>query len=316
MKAPKIGLVLGSGASRGWAHIGVIEALEKNGVQAGVITGASAGSFIGAAYAGGGLKEVKKFALDMDWKAVLSFLDLAFPRSGFIEGQKVAKLIELFTKIDRFEDLNIPLIMVATNMFTGKQVLLSKGSINAALRASMAVPGLLTPKLINNQWLVDGGVVNPLPIDVCRNAGADIVIAVDINSERIAKKKHSPQDPDWAKNAEKMEKKRLEVIKAWTDMFGSRGKTLGLKIDQWFTREAPSPHIFEVMGSSINIMQKKIEEMNLQTHAPDILLSPRLGDMSFFDFDHAERAIDEGFKCCEDAMPDILKKIDDYSREI
>ncbi len=315
MKAPKIGLVLGSGASRGWAHIGVIEALEKHGVQVGVITGASAGSFIGAAYAGGGLDQVKKFALDMDWKAVLSYLDLAFPRSGFIEGHKVAKLIELFTKIDKFEDLKIPLIMVATNMFTGKQVTLSKGSINQALRASMAVPGLLTPKLINNEWLVDGGVVNPLPIDVCRDAGADIVIAVDINSERTASRKHPPQDADWVKNAAAMEKKRLEVIKSWTDKFGSTGKSLGSKIDQWFTREAPSPHIFEVLGSSLNIMQKKIEAMNLQTHKPDILLAPRLGDMHFFDFDHAERAINEGYKCCEKSIPDIFEKIDDYYRK-
>ena len=313
MKAPKIGLVLGSGASRGWAHIGVIEALEKHGVEIGVITGASAGSFIGAAYAGGGLEQVKKFALDMDWKAVLSYLDLAFPRSGFIEGHKVAELVELFTRIDKFEDLNIPLIMVATNMFTGQEVTLSTGSITQALRASMAVPGLLTPKLIDNEWLVDGGVVNPLPIDVCRNAGADIVIAVDINSERITNKKNPPQDADWVKNAERMEMKRLEVIKSWTDKFGSRGKTLSTKIDHWFSREAPSPHIFEVLGSSINIMQKKIEEMNLLTHAPDVLLSPRLGDMSFFDFDHAERAINEGNKCCEKFMPEILSKIDQFS---
>lgn len=315
MKKPKIGLVLGSGASRGWAHIGVIEALEKNGVEVGVITGASAGSFIGAAYAGGGLNQVKKFALDMDWKAVLSYLDLAFPRSGFIEGHKVAELINLFTKIDKFEDLNIPLIMVATNMFTGKQVTLSKGSITQALRASMAVPGLLTPKLINKEWLVDGGVVNPLPIDVCRDFGADIVIAVNINSERVTNRKNRPQDTDWIKNSEKIEKKRAEVIKSWTDRFGSPGKNLGSKIDQWFTREAPSPHIFEVLGSSINIMQKKIEEMNLLTHAPDILLSPRLGDMKFFDFDHAERAIDEGYKCCEKSIPKIFEKIDNYYKK-
>jgi NTE family protein len=316
VNTPKIGLVLGSGASRGWAHIGVIEALEKHGVEVGLITGASAGSFIGAAYAGGGLDQVKKFALDMDWKAVLSYLDLAFPRSGFIEGQKVAELIELFTRVDQFEDLRIPMIMVATNMFTGKEVRLSQGSITHALRASMAVPGLLTPKFINNEWLVDGGVVNPLPIDVCRDAGADIVIAVDINSERIAKRNHPPKDQDWVKNSEKIEKKRLEVIKSWTDRFGPTGKTLGTKIDQWFSREAPSPHIFEVLGSSINIMQKKIEEMNLLTHEPDILLAPRLGDMSFFDFDHAERAINEGFKCCEKSIPDILKKIDDYSLQV
>ncbi|MCF7826077.1 MAG: patatin-like phospholipase family protein [Candidatus Marinimicrobia bacterium] len=312
MGAPKVGLVLGSGASRGWAHIGVIEALEKHGVAIGVIAGASAGSFIGAAYAGGGLDRVKKFALDMDWKAVLSYLDMAFPRSGFIEGKKVAELIELFTEVNNFEELNIPLIMVATNMYTGQGVSLSRGSIKNALRASMAVPGLVTPKLINNEWLVDGGVVNPLPVNVCRAAGADIVIAVNINSDRISRKSIDTRSETWVKNSEKMEKKRLEVIKSWTDNFGSTGKTLGAKIDQWFSREAPSPHIFDVLGSSLNIMQKKIEEMNLQTHVPDILLTPRLGDMNFFDFDHAERAINEGFKCCEKSIPDILKKIEKF----
>ncbi len=314
MSSPKIGLVLGSGASRGWAHIGVIEALEKHGIEVGVVTGASAGSFIGAAYAGGGLDQVKKFALDMDWKVVLSFLDLAFPRSGFIEGSKVVELIELFTKVDSFEELQIPLIMVATNMHSGQEVRLSTGSVKNALRASMAVPGLLNPKLIGGAWLVDGGVVNPLPIDVCRDAGADIVIAVDINSDRIARKNTNTKNADWVRNSARIEKKRREVVNSWTERFGSTGKTVSTKIDKWFSREEQSPHIFDVLGSSINIMQKKIEEMNLLTHAPDVLLTPRLGDMGFFDFDHAERAIAEGFHCCEKSMPDIIKKIDEFNR--
>ena len=311
MTKPKIGLVLGSGASRGWAHIGAIEALEKNHIDIDVITGASAGAFIGATYAGGGLQEVKKFALDMDWKSVLSYLDMAFPRSGFIEGRRIANLLKLFTRTDNFEDLKIPMIMVATNMYTGKEVCLSDGSITQALRASMAVPGLLTPKRVGNEWLVDGGVVNPLPIDVCREAGADIVIAVDINSERIADKTFE-KDEEWKSNAEKVEKKRLEVITSWSEKFGSTGKTVGAKIDQWFTREAPSPHIIDVLGSSINIMQKRIEEMNLQTHKPDVLIAPRLGDMSFFDFDHAERAINEGYLACEKLIPHIVKQVEDY----
>jgi len=305
MNKPKIGLVLGSGSSRGWAHIGAIEALIKHDIDVDIISGASAGAFIGAAYAAGGLDKVKTFALNMDWKAVLSYLDVAFPRSGFIEGRKVAELLELFARTDRFEDLSIPVIMVATNMQTGEEVLLSEGSLTQALRASMAVPGLVTPQHIGEKWLVDGGVVNPLPVDVCRNAGADIVIAVDINSERISRKLHPPHDEAWEKNSARMEKTRLEVVKAWTERFGPAGKSLGAKIDQWFTREAPSPHIFDVLGSSINIMQKRIEELNLQSHKPDILISPRLGDMNFFDFDQAEHAIMEGFNSCEKQIPKI-----------
>jgi len=312
MQKPKIGLVLGSGASRGWAHIGVIEALEAHNIQIDLIAGASAGSFVGAAYAGGGLLELKKFALDMDWRAVLSHLDLAFPRSGFIEGKKIAQLIELFTNTDRFEDLSIPVIMVATNMATGQEVCFSQGSINEALRASMAVPGFLTPKQIDGDWLVDGGVVNPLPVDVCQNAGADIVIAVDINSERITKKKHTLEDSQREENSRKMERKRLEVVQSWTDWFESTGKQLGSRIDKWFSRDESSPQILDVLGTSLNIMQKKIEESNLEKHAPDVLIVPRLGDMTFFDFDQAEHSISEGFRSCEKSMPEILRKIEEF----
>ncbi len=307
MTQPKIGLVLGSGSSRGWAHIGVIEALEKHGVEISMIAGASAGSFIAASYAGGGLAGIKKFAMDMDWKRVLSYLDIAFPRSGFIDGRKVAELIQSYTHVSQFEDLHIPVHMVATDMYSGEQVILSQGSLTDALRASLAVPGLVTPILIDDHWLVDGGVVNPLPVDVCQAMGADIVVAVDLNSERSGSRKNVRSS--WNKHAAGFEKKRLEVISSWVQRYGPAGKTVSAKIDQWFSREEPSPHIFEVLGTSINIMQKKIEQMNLETHTPDILIRPRLGDLKFFDFDMAERAIGEGFRRGEEAVPAIQAQI-------
>ena len=305
----KVGLVLGSGASRGWAHIGVIEALEANGIKISMLAGASAGSFIGAAYAGGGLQKLKSFALEMDWRRVLSFLDLAFPRSGFIEGKKVADLIKLYTNITNFEDLLIPLAMVATDMYNAEQVVFTKGSITEALRASMAVPGVLTPKQINHRWLVDGGVVNPLPVDVCRNMGADIIIAVDLNSERISRDVKSSRDAVWEHNSKQIEKTRLEVVKTWVERYGSTGKSVSTRIDQWFSTSESSPHIFEVLGSSINIMQHKIELMNRIAHVPDVLIQPRLGDMKFFDFDDAERAIQEGYHRAEEVIPDILERL-------
>jgi len=309
MSSPVIGLVLGSGSSRGWAHIGVIEALEQHGIDISLITAASAGSFIAASYAGGGLEQVKEFALGMDWKRVLSYLDIAFPRSGFIEGKKVADLIHRYTAVSNFDDLSIPVYMLATDMQTGEQIVLSNGSITDALRASMAVPGLLTPKQIDGRWLVDGGVVNPLPIDVCRQKGADFVIAVDLNSERISRSRKKENLEDQERNLARIEQKRLEVVKSWVKRYGSLGNTMSLKIDQWFSRDEPSPHILDVLGASLNIMQKKIEETNLRTHAPDILIKPRLGDMKLFDFHHAERAISEGFQRAEEALPEIAQKL-------
>ncbi|NQV14917.1 patatin-like phospholipase family protein [bacterium] len=309
MSNPRVGLVLGSGSSRGWAHIGVIEALQKYDIQISAIAATSSGSFIGASFASGGLGSIKKFALDMDWKRVLSFLDIAFPRSGFIDGHKVAELIQRYTKVSRFEELSIPVHMVATDMFTGEQIILSEGSISDALRASMAVPGLITPILIGDRWLVDGGVVNPLPVDVCRQMETDLIIAVDLNSERIAKRTQNLVEDGWKNGSESIEKKRLEVIKSWIERYGTAGKTVSTKIDQWFSKEEPSPHIFEVLGSSLSIMQKKIEIMNLEIHKPDILIQPRLGDLKFFDFDQAARAIDEGYQRTVAAIPEIRKQL-------
>jgi NTE family protein len=306
---PKIGLVLGSGASRGWAHIGAIEALEEAGIKISMIAGASAGAFIGAAYAGGGLDKVKSFALNMDWRGVLAHLDIAFPRSGFIEGRKVAELIELYTQAVDFKDLKIPLTMIATDMYSAEQVLLNEGSITKALRASMGVPGVMTPSHLNGRWLVDGGVVNPLPVDVCRAMGAEIVVAVDINSERISSRPRKQRNPDWQNNLRETEKTRLEVVTSWIEKYGSVGKSMRTQIDKWFSSSESTPHIFDVMSSSLSIMQKRIEQMNLQAHPPDILIQPSLGDMSFFDFDEAEHAIDEGYHQAKVAIPELLAKI-------
>jgi len=315
MPQPKLGLVLGSGSSRGWAHIGVIEAFEEQNIEIHMITGASAGSFIAASYAGGGLENIKKFALDMDWKRVLTYLDIAFPRSGFIDSKKVADLIKLYTNIENIEDLKIPVQMVTTDMHSGEQVVLKKGSVTEALRASMAVPGLLTPIQIEDAWLVDGGVVNPLPIDVCRDMGADIVVAVDLNSERKSKKSQMLTSAEQKSKTAVIEKKRLEVITSWIVRYGPAGKAVSTKIDQWFSREEPSPHIFEILVSSLNIMQRKIEQMNLETHPPDILIRPRLGDMKFFDYDQAEIAIEEGYRRGKEAIPTILEQINSFSHQ-
>ncbi len=133
MTQPKIGLVLGSGAARGWAHIGIIEALEKHGVEISMLSGTSAGSFIAASYAGGGLASIKKFAMEMDWKRVLTYMDIAFPRSGFIDGRKVAELIQSTTQATQFKDLSIPVNMLATDMFSGEQVILSEGRLTEAV---------------------------------------------------------------------------------------------------------------------------------------------------------------------------------------
>ncbi len=185
-----VGLVLGSGSSRGWAHIGAIEALEEEGIPIDFIAGCSIGSYVGALYACGCLKSLKEFVLKMDGKKVFSYFDVVFPRSGLLDGSKrLRALFSMHTAAESFSDLGIPVLMVATDLETGSKVVLKSGNLISALRASMSIPGLFAPARLKDRWLVDGGLVDPVPVGVARALEADVVIAVDLNSGLVLQKK-------------------------------------------------------------------------------------------------------------------------------
>jgi len=182
-----VGLVLGAGASRGWAHIGIIEALEEANIPIDFIAGSSVGAYIGAVYAGGGLNRLKEFLLKMDGKKIFSYIDVSISRSGFLNGTKrVNELFSMHTDAVTFEDLSIPLMMVATDIEGGKKVILKKGPIIDALRATMSYPGLFSPVMVDGKWLIDGAVVDPVPVGIARAMGADIIIAVDLNTRIVS----------------------------------------------------------------------------------------------------------------------------------
>jgi predicted acylesterase/phospholipase RssA len=176
-----VALVLGSGSSRGWAHIGAIEALMDAGIPIDYISGCSVGSYIGAIYASGGLASLKDFVVSMDGKKVFSYFDVVFPRFGLLDGKKVDELFSMHTSVKRFSELSVPVTMVATDLQRGEKVVLKSGNLLKALRATMSVPGLFAPAWVKGRWLVDGGVVDPVPVGVARATEADVVIAVDLN---------------------------------------------------------------------------------------------------------------------------------------
>ncbi len=189
-----VGLVLGCGSSRGWAHIGAIEALEDANIPIDLIVGCSIGSYIGAIYASESIKSLKDFVLKMDGKKVFSYFDIVLPRSGLLDGtKKLRELFSIHTDVQNFSELKIPVMMVATDLETGQKVVLKSGKLLNALRASMSIPGLFAPARIKNRWLVDGGLVDPVPVSVARAVGADIVIAVDLSSGIISKQKRKKQ---------------------------------------------------------------------------------------------------------------------------
>jgi len=181
-KGPRcIGLSLGGGAARGWAHVGVLEALEEAGIRPGCIAGTSIGALVGAVYASGGIDAVRTMVRGFDWKRMLTLVDPVLPRTGLIDGRRLEDLVRDYVRESRIEDLPIRFSAVATDLSTAREVVLDEGDVADAVRASVSVPGLFTPVQTASGMLVDGGLLNPVPVSVARAMGADWVLAVDIN---------------------------------------------------------------------------------------------------------------------------------------
>ena len=288
----KVGLALGSGSARGWAHIGAIEAIEEAGIPIHYVAGTSIGAFVGAVFATRDLNSLKQFALQMDWKKVLSYFDVVFPRSGLMDGKKIHELFSLHTDARTFEDFKIPVKMIATDLNSGDKIIIDSGNIIESIRASVSVPGIFTPVHLNDKWLVDGGLVDPVPVKVVRDMGADVVIAIDLNSGIS-----NSNLPKISKKTTKIKpslKERNELIARISEQYGNAEKAVKKQISRWYTPSS-KPNILDVLGSSIGIMEEQITRINLAMDPPDILIQPRLSDMKMFDFDQAKRSIQEGY---------------------
>ena len=289
----RIGLALGSGAARGWAHIGVIKALSELGIHAELIAGTSIGALVGASLAADRIHELEETAFCLDWKQILTFLDITFPRSGLIDGRRVADFFRNHIDDIDFEDLNVPFSAVSTDLGTGREIILQNGSLVDAVRASISVPGILTPVRMNGSVLVDGGLVNSVPVSVAREMGADFVIAVDLNHDLVENKFTISADQKIRASSEicntlsgnriiQALNERLKAIKA----FGQFSK---------WTRKDPLPNIFDVIMASINTMEAQITSIRLETDPADILIQPDLGHIRFLEFNKAEETIFEGY---------------------
>ena len=301
-----VALVLGSGSSRGWAHIGVIEALEEEKIPIDYIAGCSIGSYVAAIYASGGFKSLKEFVLRMDGKKVFSYFDVVFPRSGLLNGTKRLKeLYSMHADAADFSDLKIPLMMVATDLATGKKVVLKSGSILNALRATMSIPGLFAPVKVKDRWLVDGGLVDPVPVGVARALEADVVIAVDLNSGVVSRTKRMRQNRRAAKKTGHPQAYKNELFEKLSDYYETAGINFAGRINEMLGRESSTPDIIETVITSINIMQELITRINLAVEPPDILIQPHLGQLKMLDFDQVDQTIEEGYVGVKDKIEAI-----------
>lgn len=291
-KGPVVGLALGGGAARGWAHLGVLRALAREGIEPDVIAGCSIGAFVGAALAADYLEKLTDWARTLKWQHVVSFLDVSL-RGGLIKGQKIVRFFERNFADRDFSQLDRPFACVATELETGREIWLRDGSVSAAVRASIAIPGLFTPVVHQGRLLVDGGLVNPVPVSLCRAMGADIVIAVDLGSDMIGRVWRQPAVDD-------------EATTGWTDRLLQRLSFFGNGTagnGQTAVAEPILPSLLAVMTTSINIMQVRIARSRLAGEPADVQLSPRLGHLGPMDFHRADEAILEGEAAVERMLP-------------
>lgn len=281
----RIGLALGSGSARGWAHVGVLRALESAGLRPAMICGTSVGSLVGAAYAAGELDRFEHWLLGLGMKDVLGLMDLSVG-GGILKGERV---MDFFRRnfVDRpIEALPTPFAAVATALHSGSEVWLREGSTVDAVRASIALPGLFTPVLRQGSTLVDGGLVNPVPVSLARAMGADYVIAVDLGTD-IVGRHLSPGSPDEAPG---------RLLGEWRHRLREH---LGARPGERSAEDRKLPSLREVLLSSLDIMQTQIARTRLAADPPDMLISPRLSQLHLLDFHRAREAIDEGRRAAQ-----------------
>lgn len=300
MSKIKIGLALGSGAARGWAHIGVIRALEELGIYPEIVTGTSIGSFVGAAYSANKLDKLEEWVLNMDRWKVFNLLDFGLTNGGVISGEKVFNVArETFGAIN-IQDLSKKYAAVATDLYTGREVWLKKGDVFRVARASCAMPGLLSPKAFQGRWLVDGALVNPVPVSLARALNADFVIAVHLNSqihieEDLLEIPESSEPKKLTQNNDESETSLKQSASNAFNKFLNRSQDYFELVKGKLSREHSSPGVFGVMAGSIDIMQERITRGRLVGDPPDVLLQPRLGGVGLLEFELGEEAIQIGY---------------------
>jgi NTE family protein len=320
----KIGLALGSGASRGWAHIGVIQALEELGIKIDIVAGCSIGAYVGAAYASGKLEPLSDWVKSLTEWQVFALMGVGFYRGGLVSGLKVFKALEDNFAFSDFNNLHKPFAAVATDLYSGREVNFTQGSVIEAVRASCAIPGLFPPVCVNKRWLVDGGVVNPVPVNLCRLLGADIVFAINLSADfrpqsllqdQLEHERNQQKTSDFFKRSQtqiqnwfkKGSKSNDETTDYATDDEAQYLKAAGeinildqanaddpITDDNPTSIALPAPSILNAMSGSLDILQGRVTRSRLAGDPPDILIEPQLRDFGMMEFYRANELIEEG----------------------
>lgn len=299
MARPRIALALGSGSARGWSHIGVIDALHDAGIEPDIIAGCSIGALIGAAYVTGRLGALKEFAQSMTLRDYGPLLDVGLAGGGLIAGKQIVEWLRRLGITGAIEKCAKPYAAIATDLETGEEVQLRDGAIEDAVRASISLPGIFSPAHLGGRYLVDGGLVNPVPVSACRALGADVVVAVNLNANILERIKAGTAKSNGGNSQPAAEFLR-GLVAQMPPPVRNQISAIGPKL---LRRGPDNPGYFNVLTGSIYIMQHEITRSRLAAEPPQITLAPRLSHIRLLEFYRATEAIAEGHACMREALP-------------
>ena len=293
----RLGLALGSGGARGWAHVGVLLALRDLGIRPDVVAGTSMGALIGAVWAADCLDDLDVWARAQTRADILKFMDFSFSGGGLMNGSAVMRVLSDLGVPETFDALKYPLIVVATDMATGREIWMQRGSVHDAVRGSVAIPGVVSPHWHEGRWLLDGGLINPVPTSACRALGADITIAVNPNAK--------PEEALWTQPAasgsfwEQLSQNAL-LSRIVTPLQGILPESTATE-----AKMLP-PNYAEVVSVSIDIMTEFVRKARAASDPPHLTLNAHLGRISLMEMHRAGEAIDEGRAMVADHRDSIL----------
>ncbi|HEY5763483.1 MAG TPA: patatin-like phospholipase RssA [Rhodocyclaceae bacterium] len=313
MQRPRIALALGSGSARGWAHIGVLRELQAAGIEADVVAGTSIGALVGAAYAANELDALEGWVTKMGWRDVLALVDPVFA-GGLLKGDRLMTRFGAHFDVTDFSGMSRPFGCVATDLSTGHEIWLREGKVLDAVRASIAMPGLFSPVKHNGGFLVDGALVNPVPVSLARAMGGQIVIAVELGADLVGYRRRQRQASAEQVNDERGGEGEGDASSpSGMRWFDSLRKLLPARIGNGDGAESgslPVPTILDVMNTSINIMQVRIARSRLAGEPADVLVQPRLATIGLLDFHRAEESIAEGRAAMRLVLPAVHRLLE------
>ena len=293
----KIALALGSGGARGFCHIGAIRALEEAGIKPEIICGTSMGALVGAAYASGELSELEDLVTSFTQMSVTRFADINLASGGLIEGHVLARQLRELGFRESFDMLDLPFLAVASDLFGAREIWLQEGDLVTAVRASVAIPGIVSPIFHEGRWLMDGGMTNPVPVSACRALGADIVIAIEPNSRLFADRAYlqPPERKQGGFDIAGLVKAAPKILQPYLHSLRADEKEQSPK----------APGYFTVLSASIDLMTDQIRRSRMAGEPPHVMVHANLNHLTILDFHRANDAIKEGYRAMADALDDL-----------